>query len=92
MSQKNLIGLRCDSCGRAGYISRTNPKKMVARKIEASKFCKWCRKHTKHKEAKLPIKAAPKKQAPKTKKVAGATDKPVKAPKAPKVAKTKEAK
>ncbi len=68
MSQKNLIGLRCEGCGRAGYVSHTNPKKMVARKIELKKFCNWCRKHTKHKEAKLPLKATPKKKAPAAKK------------------------
>ena len=90
MSQRNLIGLRCDGCGRAGYISRTNPKKMVARKIELNKYCKWCRKTTRHKEAKLPIKAAPKKQAPKVKSVAPVNaDKPAKAVKAPRVGKTK---
>lgn len=93
MSQKHLIGLRCDGCGRAGYISRTNAKKIVARKIEVNKYCKWCRAHKKHKEAKLPIKAAPKKHAPKAKKpVVEKADKPAKAAKAPKVVKTKEAK
>jgi large subunit ribosomal protein L33 len=93
MSQKHLIGLRCDGCGRVGYISRTNQKKIVARKIEVAKHCKWCKAHTKHKEAKLPIKAAPKKQAPKVKKVAPAgAEAKVKAPKVAKEAVAKVAK
>ena len=89
MSQKNLIGLRCDNCGRAGYITHTNPKKMVARKIELRKFCKWCRKQKPHKEAKFPLKARPKKKASAAKKppVTKVT-KPIVA----KVAKTKEIK
>ena len=61
MSQDHLIGFRCDGCGRVGYISRKN-QKQVERKLEFRKYCNWCRKHTKHKEAKLPLKSAPKKQ------------------------------
>ncbi|MBI2035854.1 MAG: 50S ribosomal protein L33 [Candidatus Liptonbacteria bacterium] len=48
---KNLIKLRCGSCKRNNYWTRKN-KKLVERKLEYSKFCNWCRKHTKHKEAK----------------------------------------
>ncbi len=48
---KNLIKLRCETCKTVNYYSRKN-KKLVERKIEMSKFCKRCRKHTKHKEAK----------------------------------------
>ncbi|MBI2023689.1 50S ribosomal protein L33 [Candidatus Giovannonibacteria bacterium] len=51
MSQDNLIKLQCTKCKRVGYWSRKNRKK-VERKIELSKFCKWCRKQTPHKEAK----------------------------------------
>ncbi|QQG42393.1 MAG: 50S ribosomal protein L33 [Candidatus Giovannonibacteria bacterium] len=51
MSQDNLIKLQCQSCKRIGYWSSKN-KKTVERKIELSKFCKWCRKHTTHKEGK----------------------------------------
>jgi len=90
MSQKHLIGLRCDVCGRAGYISRKNVKQ-VERKLEFKKFCKWCRKSTKHKEAKLPLKSAPKKQAPKVKPAAPA-EKSTKVAKPTKVAKTPKSK
>ena len=47
----NLIKLKCSVCNRVNYYTRKN-KKLVERKIEMSKFCKWCRKHTAHKEAK----------------------------------------
>jgi len=48
---ENLIKLRCEKCKRTNYYTRKNKKK-VERKIELNKFCKWCRRHTKHKEAK----------------------------------------
>ncbi|MEK7465465.1 MAG: 50S ribosomal protein L33 [Patescibacteria group bacterium] len=46
-----VIRLRCGVCKRANYTTRKN-KKLIERKIEFSKFCAWCRKHTPHKEAK----------------------------------------
>ena len=51
MSQDNLIKLQCKTCKRINYWSRKNKRK-VERKIELKKFCKWCRKHTAHKEVK----------------------------------------
>lgn len=51
MSQDQLIKLACTKCGRVNYWSRKN-KKLVERKIELKKFCKWCRAQTSHKEAK----------------------------------------
>lgn len=48
---ENLIKLQCTACKRVNYFTRKN-KKLVERKIEIKKFCKWCRKHTAHKEAK----------------------------------------
>ncbi|MBC8464761.1 MAG: 50S ribosomal protein L33 [Parcubacteria group bacterium] len=51
MSQDRLIKLTCADCKRINYWSRKNKKK-VERKIELSKYCKWCKKHTTHKEAK----------------------------------------
>ena len=52
MSQDNLFKLKCSVCKRDGYYTSKNKKK-VERKIELKKFCKWCKKHTLHKEAKL---------------------------------------
>jgi large subunit ribosomal protein L33 len=51
MSQDRLIKLACTDCKRVNYWSRKNKKK-VERKIELDKYCKWCKKHTTHKEAK----------------------------------------
>ncbi|MBI5140096.1 MAG: 50S ribosomal protein L33 [Candidatus Vogelbacteria bacterium] len=51
MAQKQLIKIACTACKRVNYWSRKN-KKLVERKIELKKYCKWCKKATKHKEAK----------------------------------------
>lgn len=51
MSQDQLIKLACTKCKRINYWSRKN-KKLVERKIELKKYCKWCHKQTPHKEAK----------------------------------------
>lgn len=51
MSQDQLIKLACGTCKRINYWSRKN-RKTVERKIETLKHCRWCRKHTKHKEIK----------------------------------------
>ena len=51
MSQDFLIRLACSKCKRVNYWSRKN-KKLVERKIEVKKYCKWCRKQTVHKESK----------------------------------------
>ncbi|KKS15888.1 MAG: 50S ribosomal protein L33 [Parcubacteria group bacterium GW2011_GWB1_41_6] len=51
MAQKNLIKLQCSKCKRINYWSRKN-KKTTERKIELKKYCRWCRKHILHKEAK----------------------------------------
>jgi len=51
MAQENLIRFQCNACKRHNYWSRKNLKK-VEKKLELKKYCKWCKKHTKHKEAK----------------------------------------
>lgn len=51
MSQDNLIKMECTSCKRVNYFSRKN-KKTVKNRLELSKFCRHCSKHTKHKETK----------------------------------------
>jgi large subunit ribosomal protein L33 len=51
MAQKNLIKLKCSECGRVNYHTRKN-KKTIQKKIELNKYCKWCKKHTKHVETK----------------------------------------
>ncbi|OGY59193.1 MAG: 50S ribosomal protein L33 [Candidatus Colwellbacteria bacterium RIFCSPLOWO2_12_FULL_44_13] len=49
---ENLIRMKCTACERFNYYTRKNKKK-VERKIELKKYCKWCKKHTPHKESKL---------------------------------------
>lgn len=51
MSQDNLIKLECTQCKRVGYHTYRNKKKVKAR-LETKKYCKWCKKHTSHKETK----------------------------------------
>lgn len=48
---KQLIRFRCGTCKHVNYTARKN-KKTVERKLEFKKYCKWCKKHTLHKEAK----------------------------------------
>lgn len=52
MSQDRLFKLKCSVCKSANYYTDKN-KKLVTRKIELKKYCKKCRKSTKHKEAKI---------------------------------------
>ena len=51
MPQPNLIRLQCTVCKRYNYWRRKNVR-TVERKIELKKYCEWCGKQTKHKEAK----------------------------------------
>ena len=51
MPQPNLIRLQCTVCKRYNYWTRKNVR-TVERKIELKKYCAWCGKQTKHKEAK----------------------------------------
>ncbi|MBW2646908.1 MAG: 50S ribosomal protein L33 [Deltaproteobacteria bacterium] len=51
MSQDNLIKFECSECKRINYHSRKN-KKLLKDRLELKKFCKWCKKHTLHKETK----------------------------------------
>ena len=51
MPQPNLVKMQCSACKRINYWTRKN-KKLVERKLDLKKYCKWCRKHTGHKETK----------------------------------------
>ncbi|MDP3296849.1 MAG: 50S ribosomal protein L33 [Thermodesulfovibrionia bacterium] len=51
MSQDNLIKLECSVCHRINYFSTKN-KKTLKTRLELKKHCKWCKKHTPHKETK----------------------------------------
>ncbi|MDO8581359.1 MAG: 50S ribosomal protein L33 [bacterium] len=51
MSQDNLIKLECTECHNLNYHTTKNKKTIKAR-LELKKHCKWCKKHTPHKETK----------------------------------------
>ena len=43
--------MACTECKRRNYITMKN-KKTTTERLELSKFCKYCNKHTVHKETK----------------------------------------
>jgi len=45
------VTLVCTKCKHRNYISSKN-KKNVSGRLELSKYCRFCRQHTKHKETK----------------------------------------
>jgi len=48
---REIVTLQCSECKQQNYTTTRN-KKIQKDKIEIKKFCKFCRKHTTHKEAK----------------------------------------
>ena len=48
---REIITLQCGECKRRNY-SMTRNKKKQTDKLETSKYCRFCRKHTPHKETK----------------------------------------
>ena len=48
--KKKLSKIVCQTCKKVSYF--TNKTKAVEEKLEMSKFCKDCRKHTTFKEVK----------------------------------------
>lgn len=49
--KRKIIKLQCQACKKINYFKYKNPVS-VERKIEFKKFCKFCKKHTLHKEVK----------------------------------------
>ncbi|MGX8698423.1 MAG: 50S ribosomal protein L33 [bacterium] len=45
------ITLRCSECKQRNYNTTKN-KKNTSGKLELNKYCRFCRKHTKHVETK----------------------------------------
>ncbi len=43
--------MECSVCHRVNYFTYKN-KKTLKNKLEIKKHCKWCKKHTPHKETK----------------------------------------
>jgi large subunit ribosomal protein L33 len=48
---RDIIHLACGECKRKNYSTTKNRKKTTER-LELSKFCPFCRKHTSHREQK----------------------------------------
>ena len=46
------ISLACSECKRRNYTTTKN-KKTNTEKLELTKYCRFCRKHTAHKEGKV---------------------------------------
>ena len=48
--KKVYVKMQCEECKRINYFLHKSKGKKE--KLELKKFCKWCRKHTLHKETK----------------------------------------
>ncbi|HRQ42989.1 MAG TPA: 50S ribosomal protein L33 [Candidatus Goldiibacteriota bacterium] len=48
---REIITLACTGCKRRNY-TQTKNKKLHTEKLEVNKYCKFCKKHTNHKETK----------------------------------------
>ncbi len=48
---EDLITLQCGDCKRRNYQTVKN-KKNDPDRLELRKYCRWCRKHTAHRETK----------------------------------------
>ncbi len=48
---REIVTLACTDCKRRNYSTTKNRRKTTER-LECSKFCRSCRKHTSHKESK----------------------------------------
>ncbi|MGH7497071.1 MAG: 50S ribosomal protein L33 [bacterium] len=48
---REIITLECGDCKRRNYSMTKNKKKHTAR-VEFKKFCRFCAKHTTHKETR----------------------------------------
>ena len=48
---RETLSLACGECKRRNYSTRKN-KRNTTERLELSKYCPWCRKHTAHRETK----------------------------------------
>lgn len=49
--KRNIIAFKCEDCNNKNYTGVKT--KNVKDKLEQNKYCKFCQKHTVHKEAKV---------------------------------------
>ncbi|MDP3093394.1 MAG: 50S ribosomal protein L33 [bacterium] len=50
-TKKPHTKLQCSVCKRVNYFTKKS-KNIAETKLELKKHCRWCRKHTLHKEGK----------------------------------------
>ncbi|MGC9363465.1 MAG: 50S ribosomal protein L33 [Fidelibacterota bacterium] len=48
---RDIIILECTECKRRNYTMDKN-KKLHPARVEYKKYCRWCKKHTIHKETR----------------------------------------
>jgi large subunit ribosomal protein L33 len=48
---RDIISMACGTCQRRNYTTTKN-KRTHPDRLELKKYCRWCRKHTPHKETK----------------------------------------
>ena len=48
---RDIITLACNECKRRNYTTKKN-KKNTPDRVEQTKYCRWCRKHTVHRETR----------------------------------------
>ncbi len=48
---RDIITLACTECKRKNYTTTKNKRKHQDR-LELRKYCRWCKKHTLHREIK----------------------------------------
>jgi large subunit ribosomal protein L33 len=51
---REVVNLECSECKRINYqtTKNTKPKTGKPTPLNLNKYCKWCKKHTEHKEVK----------------------------------------
>lgn len=51
--KKKFFKLACSECKRINYYTKKSKKLIQSgKKLELKKYCKWCKKHTLHKETR----------------------------------------
>ncbi|OGZ62772.1 MAG: 50S ribosomal protein L33 [Candidatus Staskawiczbacteria bacterium RIFCSPHIGHO2_01_FULL_34_27] len=50
-TKKPFLKMQCTVCKKINYFTKKT-KAMLEKKLEMSKFCKFCKKHTPHKEGR----------------------------------------
>lgn len=48
---RDIVTMACSVCKRRNYTTAKN-KKNDPDRLEMSKYCKWCKKHTPHRETR----------------------------------------